>query len=240
MAAERTPSAIKCIQGLPHDAEWAAGILRDIVAKNNAQVQENYMQPGMIDSTHGFAFMRARKGGLGVTMSYGEGFVVKKIHKVVNGQVTYTWSPPFFFSISGLGAGLAAGFEVCDSVLALINNYTVELFKEPHTRFGTDLVIFSTTDAMRGTSAGVLGTRHQMDVKADDKCVCFAYHISSGALWDISLNGTKVSPHTKKNAELYGPEATFEDILGGQVANTYLEEFKPLYRALKELRAHPE
>lgn len=215
---------------LAQDAQWAAELMDKLINTKS----DDAMRPGILNACTGLAFINTAKGGLGLTFARGSGFVVRKVEHDSFGHSR--WSPPVYFKISQMGVGITAGYESVQSCLALMNLNSILKFTRDRTIVGTDLILVSTDGGMAGMPAGTFGSMAQMDVTGNHDNSCFAYSVASGALLNISINGTEVYPDTDANKKLYGEEPDLEAVLAGKTAT--FAEFLPLYRKIGVHASH--
>ncbi|KAG2500239.1 hypothetical protein HYH03_001817 [Edaphochlamys debaryana] len=223
---EFTPLSDEAVKKqLETDATWAAELITKLCTTGG----DDAMKPGIVNACEGLAFVRVAKGGLGVTLARGSGFVIRKLDQDRFGHSR--WSAPVFYTVSQLGLGLAAGYESVESVLALMTPTSVHRFTEEHQVVGTDLGLVTTDGAMSGVPAGTFGTSNHMDVQANNANAVFAYSLAHGLLANVSINGTSTYPDTALNAKLYG-EMPLKDVLAGKLPT--FKEFLPLYRRISD------
>ncbi|GIL49928.1 hypothetical protein Vafri_6230 [Volvox africanus] len=211
---------------LDDDAHWASELITKLVSIGG----DDAMRPGIVNACEGLAFVRASKGGLGLTIARGSGFVIRKLDQDRFGNSR--WSAPVYFNVSQLGFGVALGFESADSVLALMSYSSIMRFTHDNTAVGTDLGLVTTDGAISGVPAGTFGRTSHMDVQADNTNTVFAYSVSSGLLVNLSINGTETSPNHTLNKKLYGNNASMADVLNGKIQT--FRELLPLYRKISD------
>ncbi|KXZ52249.1 hypothetical protein GPECTOR_10g880 [Gonium pectorale] len=210
---------------MTHDAAWASELISKLVHSGG----DDAMKPGILNACEGLAFVRVAKGGLGLTVASGSGFVIRKLDQDRFGNSR--WSAPVFFNVSQLGLGVAVGYESVESVLALMSLATVHRFAMDRSAVGTDLGLVTTQGAMSGVPAGTFGRTSHMDVQADNSNAVFAYSLSHGLLANISINGTETYPNKELNNKLYG-DTPLEAVLDGKVKT--FADLLPLYRAITD------
>ncbi|GLC38273.1 hypothetical protein PLESTB_000938600 [Pleodorina starrii] len=210
---------------LADDAKWAAELITKLVSTGD----DNAMRPGIVNACEGLAFVHVAKGGLGLTLARGSGFVIRKLDQDRFGHSR--WSAPVFFTVSQMGFGVAVGYESVDSVLALMSYSSIERFTHDKAVVGTDLGLVTTEGAMSGVPAGTFGRTSHMDVQADNVNSVFTYSMAAGLLVNFSINGTETSPNNDLNRKLYG-DTPLEDVLHGRTAT--FQELLPLYRKVAD------
>ncbi|EFJ53129.1 hypothetical protein VOLCADRAFT_127387 [Volvox carteri f. nagariensis] len=210
---------------LADDAAWASDLITKLITTGG----DDAMRPGIVNACEGLAFVKAAKGGLGLTVARGSGFVIRKLDQDRFGNSR--WSPPVYFTVSQVGFGAAVGYEAVHSVLALMSYSSILRFTQDKTVIGTDLGLVTTEGAMGGVPAGTFGRTSHMDVQADNSSTVFAYSLSAGLLVNLSINGTEIWPNQEFNNKLYG-DTPLEDILNGKVGT--FKELLPLYRKISD------
>ncbi|KAG2438558.1 hypothetical protein HXX76_005109 [Chlamydomonas incerta] len=188
------------------------------------------MKPGIVNACEGLAFVKASKGGLGVTMARGHGFVIRKLDQDRFGNSR--WSAPVYFYVSQMGIGLSAGYETSESIIALMSFSSVMHFVAGHSVMGTDLGLMSTEGAMSGVPAGTFGRNSHMDVQADNTSASFCYSLSQGLLANVSITGTGTHPDKVLNDKLYGEGTLLADVLQGKTDTWH--EMHTLYRQIAD------
>ncbi|GLC38266.1 hypothetical protein PLESTB_000939500 [Pleodorina starrii] len=220
---ETAEDAVK--QQLAKDAEWAAELITKLITAGG----DDAMKPGIVNACEGLAFVHVAKGGLGITLARGSGFVIRKLDQDRFGNSR--WSAPVFFTVSQIGFGVALGYQSVDSVLALMSYSSIERFTHDKAVVGTDLGLVTTEGATSGVPAGTFGRTSHMDVQADNTNAVFAYSSSAGLLFNLSVNGTQTWPNRDLNRMLYG-DTPLEDVLHGRTAT--FQEMLPLYRKIAD------
>jgi lipid-binding SYLF domain-containing protein len=124
---------------------------------------------------------------------------------VVSCRTKSGWSAPAFITITGGSVGLQVGFERQDLVL-LMNKQGEQELSSGHWTLGAEAV--------------AIGPNKQSTGGLDNsnwKTPVLIYSSASGAYAGINLEGSKISTDDQTMRDLYGPNATLQTILGGQV-----------------------
>ena len=135
------------------------------------------------------------------------GFIVGGKHGrgVASCRTDSGWSAPAFINITGGSVGLQLGFEHQDMVL-LMNKQGEQELSSGHWTLGAEAV--------------AIGPNKQSTGGLDNsnwKTPVLIYSSASGAYAGASLEGSKISTDDQTIRDLYGPNATLQTILGGQV-----------------------
>ncbi len=135
------------------------------------------------------------------------GFIVGGLHGngVVSCRTNAGWSAPAFISISGGSVGLQAGGEHQDIIL-LMNNQGEQELMNGHWDLGAEAVAAGPTGSSAGVSQNTGWTAPVL-----------SYARSSGAYAGANLGGSKITVDQDTMHNIYGPSATFQGILDGQV-----------------------
>ncbi|KAL6744720.1 hypothetical protein V8C86DRAFT_423498 [Haematococcus lacustris] len=217
-------------------AAWATDLLQMLVSGQLVAPQGlDTMPASILNACEGLAFMQSRKGGLGLTLGSGSGFVVKKLNQDVHGGSS--WSPPWFFLLGQAGVGLSAGYRYAQTVTALLSLDAFQVFEQGTTGLGTDLGAFSTDGALTGLAGGLaLGKGQQMGMNLNSTRSAFNYSAVEGVYLEVALHGSRISPDTATNTALYG-QATANDVLEGRLGGAVdkLPEMLPLVRRINKL-----
>lgn len=133
------------------------------------------------------------------------GFIVGGKHGngVVSCRTSSGWSAPAFITMSGGSVGLQAGGEQQDVVL-LMNDQGAQELKAGHWDLGAEAVAAGPT--------GSTGTTESTGWKAP----VLSYSSSSGAFAGLDVGGSKLGTDKDTIHNVYGANASFEEILNGQ------------------------
>ncbi|KAG2500244.1 hypothetical protein HYH03_001822 [Edaphochlamys debaryana] len=186
------------------------------------------MEPALVLTSEGLAFLRVHKGGLALTVAKGAGFVIRKLEHDRHGNSR--WSAPVFFTVSQFGLGLSVGFEAVESCLVLKKQEAVDWFTKERESMGADLGTL-TTDVASGIPAGAMGKTHGFDMELDKAEPTMCFSLAKGMLANLSFNGTDTCPDKDLNKKLYG-DTPLVDVLAGKVPT--FQEMMPLYDKIVE------
>jgi SH3 domain-containing YSC84-like protein 1 len=179
---------------------WAADAAKEMNAA--AEVLQNMtssheIPSSLLEQAHCIAVIpRLTKGGLIVGGEHGSG--------VVSCRTTSGWSAPAFITMTGGSVGLQAGGEHQDIVL-LMNSQGEQELKNGHWDLGAE--------ASAAGPTGGTGTAENTGWKAP----VLSYSNSKGAFAGADVGGSKIGADKDLIHNLYGENASFQTILGGQV-----------------------
>jgi lipid-binding SYLF domain-containing protein len=106
---------------------------------------------------------------------------------------------------------------------ALTRSAVQTLIDNEYTEFGTDVTVQLWPGAEHGPN-------DQVSISSSDWVTASC---STGIIFDFSLSGGSIKVDDEKNHEVYGSEATGDDILHGKVDRP--GEMVPLYQKLTEI-----
>jgi SH3 domain-containing YSC84-like protein 1 len=134
------------------------------------------------------------------------GFIVGGEHGngVVSCRTSAGWSAPAFISMSGGSVGFQAGAEHQDIIL-LMNNQGAQELRSGHWDLGAEAV-----------AAGPTGGAEASE-NTGWKAPVLSYSRASGAYAGANLEGSKIKADEDTIHNQYGPTASFQKILDGQV-----------------------
>jgi lipid-binding SYLF domain-containing protein len=115
------------------------------------------------------------------------------------------WSAPAFITITGGSVGLQAGLEHQDLVL-LMNKQGEQELSQGQWNLGAD-----------ATAAGPVATSTGGPEANGWKTPVLVYTTSTGAFAGAILEGSKISVDDQNMRNLYGPNASLQSVLNGQV-----------------------
>ncbi|HWY57413.1 MAG TPA: lipid-binding SYLF domain-containing protein [Terriglobales bacterium] len=115
------------------------------------------------------------------------------------------WSAPAFISITGGSVGLQAGLEHQDLVL-LLNNQGEQELERGQWSLGAEAAV-----------AGPMATSSGGTEANGWKTPVLVYTTSTGAYAGASLEGSKISVDDQNMRNLYGPNASLQLVLNGQI-----------------------
>lgn len=139
------------------------------------------------------------KGGFVFGAKHGKGVATCRTEK--------GWSAPAFFTISGGSWGLQIGVEGVDLVMMIMNNKGMQDMMSSKFQLG----------GQASASAGPVG-RHASagtDWKMDAEVL--TYSRSKGVFAGLSLEGSWIAQDVDSTEAIYGKDASFKKILGGDV-----------------------
>ena len=118
------------------------------------------------------------------------------------------WSSPAPFSVSGVSWGPQIGGKSTDLVMFIMNDEGMSKLLEGHIKLGADV----------SAAAGPVG--RSASAEAGYKAGVLTYSSSKGAFIGASLNGAELQQDSKRTKELYNQDASFKDILKGNIKTT--------------------
>jgi SH3 domain-containing YSC84-like protein 1 len=118
------------------------------------------------------------------------------------------WSSPAPFSVSGVSWGPQIGGKSTDLVMFIMNDEGMNKLLEGHIKLGADV----------SAAAGPVG--RTASAEAGYKAGVLTYSSSKGAFIGASLNGAELQQDGKRTKELYNQDASFKDILKGNIKTT--------------------
>jgi lipid-binding SYLF domain-containing protein len=172
----------------------------------------------------GIQFVTTRLGGLVVSVELGHSFVIQRLDPDEKGNTQ--WSGPCFGTISNVGLGITAGYDSLSTIVILGNQTTVDKLKKGESKFGVDI------DLIAGKESSLAQTDSNW---TEAETAAIPYTLGGGALLNVSFKGGAHTINNKKNRAIYGPDASPEAILSGQISAP--PEFQPLYDLLNSLSA---
>jgi lipid-binding SYLF domain-containing protein len=208
---------------LQKDAAKAISMIKRMTTPPTSESPKanNIIPLDFIRRCKGIQFISTKLGGLVVSVQRGSSFTIQRITDEAGNT---TWSGPVFSTISNIGIGLTAGYDALDTIVILGNAATVDKLKTGEAKYGLDL------DLIVGRESALVQSDNDW---TEAETAAIPYTLADGALLDVSFKGGAITINRKKNQAVYGPDATPEAILNGQVPAP--EEFAPLYKLLEEL-----
>jgi len=107
-------------------AKQAIDLLAQLTRKEEGDSKRPHLTGGLdgneIAQAAGVAFLFSRKGGVGVTLSMGTGFVIAKVHGKPG------WSAPLLFSATSGGLGVSLGYAEVETLTILDTSAAVHEF----------------------------------------------------------------------------------------------------------------
>lgn len=182
-------------------AAWAADAAKEISAAAEvmqSMTSSNQIPTSLLSQAQCIAVIpRLTKGGLIVGGEHGSG--------VVSCRTTSGWSAPAFITMTGGSVGLQAGAEHQDIVL-LMNSQGEQELKNGHWDLGAEAVA-------AGPSGGAGATE-----STGWKAPVLSYSNAKGAFAGADVGGSKIGADKDMIHNLYGENASFQNILEGQVS----------------------
>jgi lipid-binding SYLF domain-containing protein len=183
----------------------------------------------------GLVFLFQHKAGVGLSYTWSGGFVIKRCGN--------RWSAPCFVKDRHVSLGLTVGYRATDILHAFPMEAAVDHFIQPN---------FKLTEIQSNLDLGLTLGFDPWEEDAPTKVTTFGdvthglseeqqprkYIISDGAILDISWRLGVQMVDRRTNRLLYGPEATPDTILCGEVQIPV--QLFPLYSALEELSRSAE
>lgn len=209
------------------DAERALAMLKKMAEEpsmeGTAKLSKTAMIPlDFLKRCKGIQFVTTRLGGLLVSVELGHSFVIQRLGADERGNSQ--WSGPCFGTISNVGLGLTAGYDALSTIVILGNQMTVDKLKKSDSKFGVDI------DLIAGKESSLSQTDSNW---TEAETAAIPYTLAGGALLNVSFKGGAHTINTKKNRAVYGPDASPEAILSGQISAP--PEFQPLYDLINSL-----
>lgn len=180
---------------------WAADAPKELdAAAQVLQGMSNQVPSSLLKQARCIAVIpKMTKGGFIIGGKHGNG--------VVSCRTSSGWSAPAFISMTGGSVGLQAGAEHQD-LLLLMNTQGEQELKSGHWELGGEA-------AAAGPSGG-----SEADTSTGWKAPVLSYASSKGAFAGADVGGAKVGADEDMIHKQYGPSATFQAVLEGQVQPT--------------------
>lgn len=175
---------------------WHANeILQKAISSHGAGLPRD-----IVENCHGVILISAVEAGAIFTGSVGSGIILRK-----DPIAGVKWSPPCACKLSGAGFGLLVGGAHTDFLIFPLDNTTVYAFAS-----GQEF----TFGAQNSHVLGKLGRTERLDFNSMNNGV-ISVSFSDGFFAGVSLEGSKITPNDKVNANFYGEPATAQRILEG-------------------------
>ena len=168
-----------------------------IVFEEAAAVPEGVPQRLLSKATAIAIFPSTIKGAFLVGGRYGEGVVLYR------NPDTKEWSPPAFFTVSGVSFGWQIGGQAIDLIFVIPTERGFEGMLKNKLNVGTNTALV----------AGPIGRNAELGTDITLKGGIFTYSRSKGLFAGIGLKGLSISPDKEANNSYYGGELTVRDIL---------------------------
>ena len=133
--------------------------------------------------------------------SYGRGAMTCRSGKKFDGP----WSPPAMMVIEGGSFGFQIGGQATDFVLLVMNDRGAHSLLSSKVKLGADA----------SAAAGPVGRNAAADTDAYMRTEILTYSRARGVFAGISLTGSSLRPDNEADAQLYGKDASPEQIIAG-------------------------
>jgi len=195
-ACGRAPSLATKAEALVDKARWTVETFKE---RRDAQMR--LFRDMLRDAQGVMIFPGAIKGGFILAAEYGNGVLLAR-------RPSGEWGQPAFYTMGAGSIGLQIGGEVSETVLVIRSQKAVQAIVKHQGKLGADIEVTVAT-----IGAGMEGAT-TTNVGAD--VVAFSY--SAGLYAGGSIEGSVLARRNDYNEAFYGPGATPESILFGQVA----------------------
>ena len=133
--------------------------------------------------------------------SYGRGAMTCRSGKNFDGP----WSPPAMMVLEGGSFGFQIGGQATDFVLLVMNDRGAHSLLSSKVKLGADA----------SAAAGPVGRNAAADTDAYMRTEILTYSRARGVFAGISLTGSSLRPDNEADAQLYGKDASPEQIIEG-------------------------
>ena len=168
-----------------------------IVLEEAVEAPEGVPQNLLAKATGIAIFPSTIKGAFLVGARYGEGVVVYKDPE------TKKWSPPAFFTVTGMSFGWQIGGQAIDLIFVIPTERGFEGMLENKFNIGTNSALV----------VGPIGRNAELGTDVTLKGGIFTYARAKGLFAGIGLKGLSISPDKEANDSYYGEGLTVRDIL---------------------------
>jgi lipid-binding SYLF domain-containing protein len=138
--------------------------------------------------------------------SYGRGTMVCRTNRDFSGP----WGSPAMYALEGGSIGFQIGGQATDFVLLVMNDRGAESLMHSKVKLGADLSI----------AAGPVGRAATAETDAYMRSQILSYSRSRGLFAGVSLAGSTLRPDNGANRELYGRNASAQEIIRGEELTT--------------------
>lgn len=187
--------------GLLAGMAWAADAAKEMDAAAQAvqnMTRSNQIPASLLSQAKCIAVIpRLTKGGLIVGGEHGNG--------VISCRTSSGWSAPGFIAITGGSLGVQAGAEHQDIIL-LMNDQGKQELSSGHWDLGAEAVAAGPTGASAGRTEST-----------GWKAPVLSYSQSSGVYAGANLEGSKLSADQDTMHNIYGENASLQNLLNGQI-----------------------
>lgn len=207
-------------------AKKAVDLLDQLTHKAEGDAKRPHLTGGLngseIAQAAGVAFLFSRKGGVGVTLSMGTGFVIAKVPGKPG------WSAPLIFRVTSGGLGVSLGYAEVETLTILDSTAAVQEFLKTQVSLDSHLSV-----ALGARMAGDASETAVDFTAPRESLKKFSYSVNKGMMLDASWNGSGISLNDEDQVAMYGEGVSKEDILAGKVNPP--EFLTELYGALNRL-----
>ena len=169
----------------------------DIVFKESVEIPEGIPQKLLKKATGIVIFPSTVKGAFFLGGRYGEGVVLYR------NPETGQWSPPAFFTVSGLSFGWQIGGQAIDLIFVIPTERGFEGMLDNKINVGTNSALV----------IGPVGRNAELGADIALKGGIFTYSRSKGLFAGIGLKGLAIDSNNKANDSYYTPGISTRDIL---------------------------
>ena len=169
------------------------GIIFEEITQMPEDIPDNLLK----NATGIAIFPSTVKGALFLGGRYGEGVVVYR------DPATKKWSPPAFFTVSGISFGWQVGGQAIDLIFVIPTERGFEGMLENKFNIGTNSALV----------IGPVGRNAELGADITLKGGIFTYSRAKGLFAGIGLKGLAISPNKGANEAYYGSGLTVRDIL---------------------------
>lgn len=169
-----------------------------IIFEEVNQMPDKGIPGNLLKNATGLAiFPSTLKGAFFLGGRYGEGIVLYR------NPDTKKWSPPAFFTVTGLSFGWQVGGQAIDLIFVIPTERGFEGLLENKLNLGTNTALV----------AGPIGRNAELGADITLKGGIFTYSRAKGLFAGIGLKGLSISPNEAANRAYYGSDLTIRDIL---------------------------
>ncbi len=169
-----------------------------IVFEEVAEMPDKGLPENLLKKATGLAiFPSTIKGAFFLGGRYGEGVVLYR------NPDTKEWSPPAFFTISGVSFGWQVGGQAIDLIFVIPTERGFKGMLENKLNVGTNTALV----------AGPIGRNAELGTDITLKGGIFTYSRAKGLFAGIGLKGLAIEPNKAANETYYSQDLTVRDIL---------------------------
>ncbi len=180
-------------------SEKLEALIKDcgIIFEELVEMPEGIPQKLLKDATAIAIFPSTIKGAFFLGGRYGEGVV---IHRDLETKI---WSPPAFFTVTGLSFGWQFGGQAIDLIFVIPTERGFEAMLKNKISVGTNTALV----------AGPIGRNTELGTDIQLKGGIFTYSRSKGLFAGIGLKGLSIEVDKAANMSYYKDDITHRDIL---------------------------